>query len=185
MLVVSVTIVPKTTNDDKPLYVLLFPPYAIRNFVCRSRVGYRMDDADRVEAEAEKQLTRRYWRFLGGISDAISRVGAAKVEAATLAVGFVVVVAVIVVVVAAVVVDMDSAGVVVAVVVVVAVAVALDHRYRCHYCLWLCFCFSFLMTLVTMQTNNTMATWCPSTPNPARTIPCCWRNGLLRIEIGV
>lgn len=39
-----------------------------------------------VELRAEKQLTRRYWRLLGGISDAISRVVAAKVEAATLAV---------------------------------------------------------------------------------------------------
>lgn len=45
-----------------------------------------MDDTKKVELRAEKQLTRRYWRLLGGISDAISRVVAAKVEAATLAV---------------------------------------------------------------------------------------------------
>eukprot|EP00752_Nemacystus_decipiens_P004495 g4104.t2 len=51
----------------------------------KHRVGYRMDDTKKVELRAEKQLTRRYWRFLGGISDAVSRVVAAKVEAATLA----------------------------------------------------------------------------------------------------
>lgn len=45
-----------------------------------------MDDTEKVEVLAEKQLTRRYWRLLGGISDAVSRVVAAKVEAATLAV---------------------------------------------------------------------------------------------------
>lgn len=45
-----------------------------------------MDDTKEVELRAEKQLTRRYWRLLGGISDALSRVVAAKVEAATLAV---------------------------------------------------------------------------------------------------
>lgn len=45
-----------------------------------------MDDTKEVELQAEQQLTRRYWRLLGGISDAISRVAAAKVEAATLAV---------------------------------------------------------------------------------------------------
>ena len=50
------------------------------------RVGYRMDDTKEVELRAEKQLTRRYWRWLGGISDAISGVVAAKVEAAPLAV---------------------------------------------------------------------------------------------------
>lgn len=43
-----------------------------------------MDDTKKVELRAEKQLTRRYWRLLGSISDAISRVVGAKVEAATL-----------------------------------------------------------------------------------------------------
>lgn len=45
-----------------------------------------MDDTKEVELRAEKQLTRRYWRLLGGISDSISRVVTAKVVAATLAV---------------------------------------------------------------------------------------------------
>ncbi|CAM9112952.1 unnamed protein product [Ectocarpus sp. 12 AP-2014] len=51
----------------------------------KHRIGFRMDDTNKVEALAETQLTRRYWRLLEGVSDAVSLVGAAKIEAATLA----------------------------------------------------------------------------------------------------
>ncbi|CBN74823.1 hypothetical protein Esi_0043_0102 [Ectocarpus siliculosus] len=51
----------------------------------KHRVGFRMDDTRKVEALAETQLTRRYWRLLEGVSDAVSLVVAAKIEAATLA----------------------------------------------------------------------------------------------------
>lgn len=44
------------------------------------RVGFRVDDANKTEVIAETQLTRRYWKLLNGISDAILCVGAAKVE---------------------------------------------------------------------------------------------------------
>ncbi|CAN0116143.1 unnamed protein product [Scytosiphon promiscuus] len=50
-----------------------------------NRVGYRMHDANKIEILAETQLTRRYWRFLDDVSGAILCVGAAKVEALTLA----------------------------------------------------------------------------------------------------
>ncbi|CAM9856752.1 unnamed protein product, partial [Ectocarpus sp. 8 AP-2014] len=48
----------------------------------KHRVGFRMDDTSKVEALAETQLTRRYWRLLEGVSDAVSLVVAAKIEAA-------------------------------------------------------------------------------------------------------
>ncbi|CAM9133217.1 unnamed protein product, partial [Ectocarpus sp. 4 AP-2014] len=51
----------------------------------KHRIGFRMDDTNKVGALAETQLTRRYWRLLEGVSDAVSLVGAAKIEAATLA----------------------------------------------------------------------------------------------------
>lgn len=66
-----------TLPSLSPCFNVLVPP---------ARVGYRMDDTKEVETRAEQQLTRRYWRLLGGISDAILRVVAAEVEAATLAV---------------------------------------------------------------------------------------------------
>ncbi|CAB1110263.1 unnamed protein product [Ectocarpus sp. CCAP 1310/34] len=50
-----------------------------------ARIGFCIDDTSKVEALAETQLTRRYWRLLEGVSDAVLLVGAAKIEAATLA----------------------------------------------------------------------------------------------------
>lgn len=77
---------PRAPTTKTTIVFLLFPPHALRHIGRACRVGYRMDDTSKVEIKAEMQLTRRYWRLLGGVSDAISRVCSAKVEATTLAV---------------------------------------------------------------------------------------------------
>lgn len=46
----------------------------------------RVVDVHEAEVQAEKQLTRRYWKFIDGASCAISLVMAGTLEAATLAV---------------------------------------------------------------------------------------------------
>lgn len=50
------------------------------------RVGNRVVDTSKAEVRAEEQLTRGYWTLLEGVSDAVLRLGRAKIEAAALAV---------------------------------------------------------------------------------------------------